>query len=310
MKKALLIITLMVGTATADFVPVYTNAYDIRQADRSSFRVEWFQANSYRRLYQFTLDGSPLSLTNASVVTWTVLSSAAPYETYIAKTATVVSATSGHVYLDLDPWESNLSVGRYRGFVIARELAAGTSVVERLLVREAIEVMFSDDASGWPWVGPLQHSSGIPVPTNWPAGWLLTSINSGATTEAVDPATFAGVTEPQVQQIVTNTISSPVRPVYWIPFAPTVTVLVANTSDQIYVPDSTPSVVAIEPGPVAEGAILVVTFDIGTNTVSWATSLYSNVSYEQEIPTSGVFSVLYRNAPNSTNWSARVWSER
>lgn len=193
MKKALLIIMLLCGVhARAEFIPTYTSRWEIVRSDREWERVEWFQADTVRRHYQFILDGSPAALTNASHVTWRVFSNSEPILTYISMTGTIVNAAAAEVFFQLAPSNSNLQVGRYRGYVVSWKVD-GTNVVEdKLLVRQAIQVQFSDDSQGYPFVGPQTWTDSVQLPESWPAGWPLVSYDGGQTTTARNPADFGG----------------------------------------------------------------------------------------------------------------------
>ncbi len=149
-----LVLVLAVGAHADNWVPVYTSRWDVADSFRISQRVEWFQASTVRREYQFHVRGAPYAFPSNALVTWDVVAEKDNEAVYVVQHGTL-GTQPGTVRFELSPDESNLPEGYYLGFINVWEEENGEVRQVDRLARQRIEVKFSTDSRAHDMVGPL-----------------------------------------------------------------------------------------------------------------------------------------------------------
>lgn len=160
MKRLLTLLVLFPLISTADFVPTFSNAWNIAQSTREAHRIEWYQASTVRRVYEFHFNNAPVSFPSNTVVTWDVVYATNQLLSLVATTGTISNADLGQVRFDLAPEESNLTEGNYIGYVKAWDVSVSPAKLITPLVRQAITVLFSTDSRYYDFVGPKTYTLG------------------------------------------------------------------------------------------------------------------------------------------------------
>jgi hypothetical protein len=174
LRAALAAALLYVGGAYAEAVRtrVWTfSAVNPVKAVSLPQNIAWYQAESLRLDQQFEATGLTLSLTNSGVITvWEVASVTNATQVYIISTGTLVAASSNYVRWTVAPEDSNLSAGRYYGYLRALE-QDGTNLVNiGVLARQTITVLASPDSRNYDYVGPLDHAMTVSLTNAYHAG--------------------------------------------------------------------------------------------------------------------------------------------
>ena len=122
-----------------------STAWDVGRRDQVH-AISWRQGESVVWDYALQTNGTGLDLSNTNlVVVWDVVAATNLYQVWIASTGEVVNATGGQVRVSLDPAESVLLPGSYRGYVTLLSVV-GTNVDETgVAVPQAISVGYAAD---------------------------------------------------------------------------------------------------------------------------------------------------------------------